>query len=41
MRKRQVKKEGRRMTVKDEKGNDKIVRQMTRVKGKMKKLIEW
>ena len=29
------------MTVKDEKGNDKIVRQMTRVKGKTKKLLEW
>ena len=36
-----MKKEGRRMTVEDEKGNVKIVRLTTGIKGKMKKLLEW
>ena len=40
MRKRPMEKEGMRTTVEDGKGNVKIVRQMTRVKGKTKKLLE-
>ena len=35
-----MKKEGRKMTVEDEKGNVKIVKLVTGVKGKMKKLLE-
>ena len=41
MRKRPVKKEGRRTTVEDKKGNVKIVKLATRVKGKTKKFFEW
>ena len=36
-----MKKEGRRTTVEDEKGNIKIIKQAIGVKGKTKKLLEW
>ena len=36
-----MKKEGRRTIVEDKKGNVKIVKLATRVKGKMKKFFEW
>ena len=35
-----MEKEGMRTTVEDKKGNVKIIRQMTRVKGKTKKLFD-